>query len=131
MLTNNIDVQDGLVNEACGVLSKITFYEGSKEISKIWMEFSFDKVGREPRNKFKDFMLKEDIEENLTSILRQSIPLNISNILNYQVIREQFSTVAAEAVTIHKSQDQAYQVGSSLEDVDNQYPLDTFGEVPY
>ena len=106
MLTNNIDVQDGLVNGACCVLKKITFK--CDKISKIWIDFDFDKVGRNARNKLKDFMLKEGIEGNVTPISRQRIPLNISRILSYQVIREQFPIVAAEAITIHKSQGQTY-----------------------
>ena len=108
MLTNNIDVQDGLVNGACGILRKITFKEGSNEISKIWIEFSFDRVGKNARNKYKEYIFKNNIDEKLTPISKQRTALNVSEILGSQVIRKQFPIVAAEAITIHKSQGQTY-----------------------
>lgn len=49
-------------------------------------------------------MLKNDVSNFSTPSSRQKNALNISQILGYRVIREQFPTVPAEAITIHTSQ---------------------------
>lgn len=108
MITSNIDIEDGLVNGACGVLKHITFENNSVDISIVWIEFNIETVGRKARSKYKAYMLEHGLQENLTPILKQKITLNVSHVYNCQIIRKQFSVVAAEAVTIHKSQGQTY-----------------------
>lgn len=108
MLTNNIDVSNGLVNGACGIQNEIIFEKNSKEILKLWIDFNNDRVGKKARDIYKQFASDNNINEKLTPILKQQKLLPISELLGYQVIRIQFPVVAGEAITIHKSQGQTY-----------------------
>lgn len=50
MIIININVEDGLVNGACGILIKITFKQNSKKLIKIWLDFNNIKIGVEWKN---------------------------------------------------------------------------------
>ncbi|XP_011858135.1 PREDICTED: ATP-dependent DNA helicase PIF1-like [Vollenhovia emeryi] len=45
MVVTNIDVEDGLVNGACGILRKITFKQGTEEPIIIWLDFNNNRIG--------------------------------------------------------------------------------------
>ena len=44
MIVINIDVEDGLVNGACGIIKHITFSDKNVPLI-IWLEFDNDKIG--------------------------------------------------------------------------------------
>ena len=108
MLTCNIDVQDGLVNGACGILKKIIFKPGTEEPYRVFIDFCDAQVGCDARNNNRAFMEKENIGLDLTAIDLSRRLLNISNKLGFEVTRIQFPLICAEAITIHKSQGQTY-----------------------
>ncbi|GBM80454.1 ATP-dependent DNA helicase PIF1 [Araneus ventricosus] len=110
MITNNIDVEDGLVNGACGILKLITFENNkSHELKILWLDFSSENVGSKARRDHKRLIDSNNIMTNLVPIRKVCIALNISKKLQYQTLRTQFPIVPAEAITIHKSQGQTYQ----------------------
>ena len=45
MLRKNLDVQDGLVNGACGIVKHVDTHS-SKEVQKVWVKFDKDVDGR-------------------------------------------------------------------------------------
>ena len=106
MLTVNLDVEDGLVNGACGTLKFITL-SVPKTIQIVWLEFTEDRVGLKIRRKFKKLMEDNKISLKLVPIEKQSNAVNIFN-FSYEIIRKQFPLAPAEALTIHKSQGQTY-----------------------
>lgn len=108
MVTCNIDVEDELVNGACGTLSKICFKSGTTEPLKVFMDFGVNNVGRKARLVQRKFAESEGIDLNLTPIDLSRQVLNVSNKYGKQVVRTQFPLVCAEALTIHKSQGQTY-----------------------
>ncbi|XP_077265248.1 uncharacterized protein LOC143899122 [Temnothorax americanus] len=109
MITNNVDVADGLVNGACGILKYITFKPGTVEPIKIWLDFHNDRVGVEQRRPYIKYMSENCIEMCLVPLSRISVILNVNDRMGYQIIREQFPITPAEALTIHKSQGQTYE----------------------
>lgn len=109
MVTTNIDVEDGLVNGACGILQKIIFKPNTNKPYKVFLDFSSDSVGQKARLLQHYLMVHENIDLHLTHIDKNKHILNISNKLDQQVIREQFLLFFAEAVTIHKSQGQTFK----------------------
>lgn len=81
---------------------------GTSEPSKVFLKFERSDVGAKKREQQRAFMLREGIGHEYTPIDKISCVLNISNKLEFQVVREQFPLVCAEAITIHKSQGQTY-----------------------
>jgi hypothetical protein len=109
MVTVNIDVEDGLVNGACGTLKMITFKPNTKKPHRLWFDFSFQRIGNKARLLYKDLMRAQNIDRTWTPIDKSSITLAITNKLQHQTILKQFPVVPAEAQTIHKSQGQTYE----------------------
>ena len=107
MITCNIDIEDGLVNGACGILKHITFKSSTQEPVQLWLDFQSKNVGNKARLKFVNQAKHEKIENSLTPISKISLVLNISKKVNFQVTRQQFPLNPAETVTIHKSQGQS------------------------
>ena len=106
MITTNIDVEDGLVNGACGVLKHITFNENNTP-KIIWLNFGENiKIGSKIRNKYKDIMINLNIDLNLIPIYAIDVIINTKE--NYQIVRKQIPVIPAEAITVHKSQGQTY-----------------------
>ena len=105
MITCNIDIEDGLVNGACGILKHITFKSNTQEPMRLWLDFQSKDVGKKARLKFVNQAKHEKIENTLTPISKISQVLNISKKVSFQVTRQQFPLNPAEAVTIHKSRD--------------------------
>ena len=108
MVTVNLDVEDGLVNGACGILKHIITQPNSTEITKIFIDFQSKTVGRKALSASKDSMSARDIDLNLTPISKSRNKINALEKISYQMVRHQFPVVAAEALTIHKSQGQTY-----------------------
>ncbi|CAD6218940.1 GSCOCG00011492001-RA-CDS, partial [Cotesia congregata] len=101
MLTVNIDVEDGLVNGAVGILKG---YEKDSEerIFRLWLDFSDEQVGKKRRKE-----IKKDNQLNWTVIDRISKNIQpLKTLIN--IIRKQFPIIPAEAITIYKSQGGTY-----------------------
>lgn len=112
MITTNIDVEDGLVNGACGVLRHIHFASLSdpKPIV-LFIEFAAKNVGVKARRQNAQLLQQyenEDFSKICVPIRKVSKPLQAPLKSAYQVFREQFPVTVAEAITIHKSQGQTY-----------------------
>ncbi|CAD6226277.1 GSCOCG00011864001-RA-CDS, partial [Cotesia congregata] len=82
MVTVNIDVEDGLVNGAVGILQGYEL-NNKREISRLWLDFSDDQIDK----------IMKNIQPTKKIVT---------------IIREQFPLVPAEAITIHKSQGGTY-----------------------
>ena len=99
MLRYNIDVPDGLVNGACGIVEHIDTEASGGEVEKIWVAF----------------------EKNAGAIWRRehgtpsvAISRRAATFLNKdgkKASRRQFPIVLAKAITIHKSQAATYHEG--------------------
>lgn len=112
MITNNIDVPDGLFNGAIGYLRKIVYGDLKKKDdvieknvpSSLFMEF--DKgIGTEAmakcgKNKDPDY-------KGLVPI--QRIRRVVYDDKSAQIVRNQFPLIVAESITIHKSQGSTYK----------------------
>eukprot|EP00435_Cladocopium_sp_Y103_P012508 s558_g3.t1 len=98
MLRKNLDVQDGLVNGACGVVQHIDAYS-NREVQKVWVKFEKG-AGRnwEAAN-----------ETNGVAIKRCSASFDDKD--GKKADRCQFPLVLAKAATIHKSQAATYHAG--------------------
>lgn len=110
MVTTNIDVEDGLVNGACGTLKYIRF-DGSVESPSpkvLFMEFAASNIGRKMRRQHEPLM-KSDKNISLNWVPLRKLDKSIQTAQTaYEVFRQQFPVTPAEAVTIHKSQGQTY-----------------------
>jgi sentrin-specific protease 1 len=106
MMTINCDTSDGLVNGGIGRLRKITYgttRDGSKVPLKLWIEFQKD-VGKKLKKSYKLFgKKKEDFHDWVACGMERRVIYSWPG-KNLEVIRKQFPFVAAEAITIHKSQ---------------------------
>jgi hypothetical protein len=107
MITINIDVADGLVNGACGVLKDITLEKAKPEI--LWIDFHNENVGANAKIPYEKFISENNILKNLVPLKKHCSNLNISNKLQLPIDRIQFPIVPAEALTVHKSQGQTYK----------------------
>ncbi|XP_031629676.1 uncharacterized protein LOC116344956 [Contarinia nasturtii] len=104
MITTNIDIEDGIVNGACGVLKYIQFEENQPNKPKtLFMDFSSDRVGSKARREYKH-NLGDIVHESWVPIQRTAREISMSKGAKFQVFRIQFPIMAAEALTIHKSQ---------------------------
>ncbi|CAD6216213.1 GSCOCG00011291001-RA-CDS, partial [Cotesia congregata] len=102
VLTVNIDVEDGLVNGAVGILKGFELND-NKEIFRLWFDFSDDQIGKKKRKE-----VYKDGHENWTAI--DKITKNIQPTKKIvTIIRKQFPLVPAEAITIYKSQGGTYK----------------------
>ena len=108
MIVCNINVEDGLVNGASGLLKYISINEKINEPEILWFHFLPERVGLNTR--------LNGINHNDINIDKFWTPIykKITLLKNHtfqqkgQVTRTQFPIVAAEAMTIHKSQGQSY-----------------------
>lgn len=112
-MTTNIDVQDGLFNGATGTLKKIEYGKtttGDRVPYKAWMDFRNLLIGAGSRSTTKYYQQRKNIDPNLVMIGR--ITRNLSKTGRHgglQLIRTQIPLLAANGMTISKSQ------GSSLQ----------------
>ncbi|XP_026475405.1 uncharacterized protein LOC113380264 [Ctenocephalides felis] len=108
MINYNIDIEDGLVNGACGILRLVTFNGHTNKPEIVWLDFQMRRVGKKARLCHYEYMIEHQININWTPIKRMAIKTNASDDEKYHVIRNQFPLVPAEAMTIHKAQGQTY-----------------------
>jgi len=108
----NIDVQDGLFNGSTGILKKIEYsntLSGARIPVRCWMDFQNSLVGSEKRNCTRSYQMTKQINLEWTSIDR--ITRNLSKTERHgglQIIRKQIPLVAANGMTIAKSQGSSY-----------------------
>ncbi|XP_034944338.1 ATP-dependent DNA helicase PIF1-like [Chelonus insularis] len=107
MIIKNIDVEDGLVNGACGILKYIECKDANIP-STLWLDFHTPRVGINIRARHRDYMTKNNIDNVLTPIERISIQTSVAQDDKYKILKNQFPIIPAEAITIHKSQGQTY-----------------------
>ncbi|XP_055600404.1 uncharacterized protein LOC129749455 [Uranotaenia lowii] len=108
MVTANLDVSDGIVNGATGVLEFVFCNPQSNKPIIVYLNFDSKKVGRNARLKFHEFTENLHLNKNWTPIERQRYSLTNHFQRDYQITRNQFPLVPCEALTIHKSQGQTY-----------------------
>jgi len=75
MIVTNVDVRDGLINGASGVLEKIDVFKtvGPDEVvSMVWMSFENPKVGIEARKKHKHIIQGKNLPKNWVPIFHDS-----------------------------------------------------------
>ena len=99
MLRKNLDVQDGLVNGACGTVDKITIFEDG-EVDKVWVNFDKGAGTKWCHN-----------NESLCGVAIQRCQAKFQDTDGNKAERRQFPLVLAKATTIHKSQAAAYHAG--------------------
>ncbi|CAD6226275.1 GSCOCG00011863001-RA-CDS, partial [Cotesia congregata] len=102
MLTINIDVEDGLVNGAVGILKGYEMNH-KEEIFRLWIDFSDDQIGKKRRKE----IYNKNGHQNWTAIDKAMRNIKPTKKI-VTIIREQFPIVPAEAITIHKSQGGTY-----------------------
>lgn len=98
MLTININTHDGLVNGATGILRKIDFDDNNNP-KTVYIEFDNSHVGAETRKKN---------NEQFTPIFLCTKLFQYKNKIDVKISRNQFPLIAAEGITIHKSQGSTY-----------------------
>lgn len=107
MVTVNIHTEDGIVNGAIGRLKRferIPQQHGAADrINLLWIDFG-EKVGLIARTTYREHREREGLLNNTWTpieLCKKSIKVKRGD---YEVVRQQFPVVAAEAVTVHKSQ---------------------------
>ncbi|CAF1407300.1 unnamed protein product [Rotaria sordida] len=112
MMTVNIDIEDGLVNGACGKLIMIDYgkLQKTNEIvpCRLGIKFNEEKTGRKTRANFQNVMRNRNIDLSLTPIEPVTRQINTKS-TNFKVERKQFPVVPCEAMTIYKSQGGTYE----------------------
>jgi hypothetical protein len=105
-----MDIADGLVNGASGVLREVDFrtINGTQTPQTLWIEFDSPRIGSSARSRSYPRMFGT---KNLTPVARETrdIQRKASEHKFVLVSRSQFPVVAAESITIHKSQGQTYE----------------------
>ena len=133
MVTTNVDVEDGIVNGAIGILKYIekltedeiadTINEGGASTSqtnvniRLWKRFPSDRVGRRLRMRFKPHVICKQsvLKFTWTPILQSSMRISVGRGGLIKCRRIHFPIVPACAITIHKAQ------GASCDSVVIQY----------
>lgn len=98
MLRKNLDVQDGLVNGACGSVEHVTTHS-NREVEKVWVKFD------------KDAGSKWQAANETTSVAISRCSASFDDKDGSKAERRQFPLVLAKATTIHKSQAATYHAG--------------------
>ncbi|CAF1377822.1 unnamed protein product, partial [Rotaria sordida] len=112
MMTVNLDIEDGLVNGACGQLMMIDYGKLQKTNDtvpcRLWIKFNEEKTGRKARANFHNAMRSRNMDPSLTPIEPVTRQINTRS-TNFKVERKQFPLVPSEAMTIYKSQGGTYE----------------------
>ncbi|OXA55077.1 ATP-dependent DNA helicase PIF1 [Folsomia candida] len=108
MITTNIDVSDGLFNGATGKLMGVIekpLTNGGKAVKIVFMEFSEKLFGQLARSNNLALLKKLGIPLHWTPIFSETKPVNsFGHYQGMQIVRRQIPLVAANAISIHKSQ---------------------------
>lgn len=112
MLTTNVDVEDGLVNGAIGILRHIehrTLAKNESGSRLIWLEFENHHIGRLRRIKYRAHIRtnKHDLKEEWVPIELRTVNINVTPKIKCR--RYQFPLLPACALTIHKSQGSTFE----------------------
>ena len=112
MMTMNLNVEDGLVNGACGQLIMIDYGKLQKTNEtvpcRLWIKFNEEETGRKARANFHNVMRNKNIDPSLTPIESVTRQINTRS-TNFKVERKQFPLVPCEAMTIYNSQSGTYE----------------------
>lgn len=110
MIIVNLDIPDGLVNGATGILKFITMtnVEGTQQPHILWLEFLNKNVGKCLSSKWTKYMTQNKIESGLVPIEKYDAILRGQSEA-FTVVRKQFPVVPAEAITVHKSQGETFE----------------------
>ena len=123
MITNNENVQDGLVNGASGILKAIIYVNKPSDdkllVKRLWLFFDDKDIGANSRLEAEKegFYKKDNIDKQngWTTIKSQTQTINTTmsggpsgKAAGYHIERTQFPLIPCEALTIHKSQGQTY-----------------------
>lgn len=110
MVTTNIDVDDGIVNEATGILRHVEDLPNDDEIRdfRAWLEFADSRIGAKVRLKMRHMTVGQfaTIDANWTPISRKAANIQITNTIRCK--RSQIPLTPGCAVTVHKSQGGTY-----------------------
>ncbi|XP_065082636.1 uncharacterized protein LOC135705014 [Ochlerotatus camptorhynchus] len=106
MITTNVDVGDGIVNGAIGVLKYIEHTDDDlqQSASRVWFKFENDAVGAQLRVKSRALVFSKPgiLQQDWTPICKRSVNVKLSSAIKCK--RIQFPVASACALTIHKSQ---------------------------
>jgi exonuclease III len=117
MITTNVNTADGLVNGVTGILKRIDYGRleadrsntlSTKKPLRIWVELDEERAGREARRQQSAIRRSTAAEDIWTMIVPHTTIIRRNSKSNIQLHRTQFPVVAAEALTIHKSQGGTY-----------------------
>ncbi|KAK3100749.1 hypothetical protein FSP39_024640 [Pinctada imbricata] len=102
MQTKNVDISDGLVNGATGIIMKLDIPEKSPLQGTLYVKFDDPKVGKNAR--------KQSCHHNLVPIRPISVTFALTEkSAAIQVERTQFPGTLAWGVTVHKSQGSTFE----------------------
>lgn len=92
MITNNIDIADGLVNGAIGILRRIDFShaENNPTVVRVWLEFDNDSIGKEARESVKQYCTKQNIPLNWIPINYLKHSIKIGRSVSSIIVRRMF-----------------------------------------
>src|SRR5690349_7984554 len=104
MITQNIDVADGLVNGAIGILKKISRSRNNNP-SIIWFDFVDSIIGQDMRSSNKHLFKIYGADQEWTPILKETRAISNKGFHKQLLLqRTQFPVQPAEAMTVHKIQ---------------------------
>ncbi|KAL8608417.1 hypothetical protein ACOMHN_002650 [Nucella lapillus] len=109
MMTVNVCTEDGLVNGATGTLKYIQYSTQTHQPIRVWIEFDSPEVGRSVQGDNAHIARRLRLPDTWTPIdLIVRVAIRKQGGGNLQLLRKQFPLVPAMAITIHKSQGDAY-----------------------
>ena len=100
MVTNNIDVSDGLTNGARGTVTNIITDQNQQKIQAILVQFDNQAIGEDAKKKSK----YKHINKDAVPIVQSEVSFPVKGATSFNVTRRQFPLMLAWAVTIHKCQ---------------------------
>ncbi|GFW00404.1 hypothetical protein TNCV_692431 [Trichonephila clavipes] len=106
MITNNIDVADGLSNGTVGKLYHVERDENG-DIIRIWLKFP-KSCGRKQATKLRNLSARLNLDDDAVPITSQTSSVALNNNKTIIAKRKHFPLVSALAMTIHKSQGGTY-----------------------
>ena len=103
MITVNINIPNGLLNGASGILKFIEITNGGPQA--VWIEFDDISVGASTRCDRKNIAEMLKLPNSYTPVMRTKKVFKPTLRGQAQICREQYPLIVAEAITIHKSQE--------------------------
>ena len=108
MITTNIDVTDGLTNNAMGTVTNVVVEQTAGKISVILIAFDSEHVGQEARYT----SVYNSTNQNAVPIHQTQATFPVDKNASFQATKTQFPLTLAWAVTIHECQ------GLTLSEID-------------